>query len=207
MRDLAAFEDALAAAIRGDDDALAPWLGRHPADGLSIYRNTVTKGAIDALAATYPTVVLMTGDVWFRAAAREFVAGHPPSEPSMMRYGERFSDWLSTFPPAGDTPYLAAMAQLDGLWWGAHFAADAPALETDAFATLGERDLDATGIRLHPAVRQAKFGHTLASLWLAHQADGMPANPADHRGAAPEYLLIARRGLADRDVAHRCGDA
>ena len=147
MHDLTAFEDALAAAIAGDDARLAPWLEGARGEGLKVYRNTVTKGAIDALSATFPTVVLMTGEQWFRAAACEFVAAHPPEEPSLMHYGGGFPDWLASFPPAADAAYLGKMAHLDRLWWDVHFAADAPVMGASDFAALGERDIDATGIR------------------------------------------------------------
>ena len=50
------------------------------------------KSVVDALAATYSTVVQMVGETWFRAAAREFAVVQPPSEPSLVRYGAGFID-------------------------------------------------------------------------------------------------------------------
>ena len=61
-----AFFDAFDAALAGNAEALAPWL-KSPAPGLAVYRNTIASGAIDALAATFATIQLMTGDDWFRA--------------------------------------------------------------------------------------------------------------------------------------------
>lgn len=192
MRNLSAFEDALGAAIAGDDARLAPWLAGR-GNGLSVYRNTVTKGAVDALAATYSTVVQMVGETWFRAAAREFAAAHPPTEPSLMRYGGGFPDWLRAFPPAQDTPWLGLVARIDQMWWEAYFAADAGALAPGALAELTADDLETTGVRLNPAVRLARFGQTLASLWLVHQGPRPPVGDLAIEDR-PEHLLIWRTG-------------
>ncbi|MBI1361419.1 MAG: DUF2063 domain-containing protein [Alphaproteobacteria bacterium] len=192
MRSLSAFEEALRAAIKGDAAVLAPWLAGH-SDGLSVYRNTVMKGAVDALAATYSTVVQMVGETWFRAAAREYATAHPPTEPSLMRYGAGLPDWLSAFPPAQDTPWLGLVAQIDQMWWEAYFAADAGVLGPNALAELTTNDLETTGVVLNPAMRLARFGQTLASLWLVHQGPRPPEGDLAIEDR-PERLLIWRAG-------------
>ena len=79
---------------------------KQPAFGLGVYRNTIASAAIDALAATFATVLLMVGEEWFRAAAREFARAHPPTDPALIGYGADFPQWLADFPPAADAPYL-----------------------------------------------------------------------------------------------------
>lgn len=195
MHSLSAFQSALGQALRGETSAIAPWLEAPVPEtpGLSVYRNTVTRGAIDVLAATFSTVARLVGEDWFRAAAAVYVADNPPTTPSLLRYGGSFPDWLASFPPAQDTPYLMAIANLDRLWWDAYFAAEAKALDPAELSSLDAAALESTALILHPSVQLAAFDHNLASLWLKHQDGG---HPSDFEiGAASECLLIARSGL------------
>lgn len=189
--DDSSFFKAFDAAIAGDLAALSPWL-KGPAPGIGVYRNTIASGGIDALAATFATVQLMTGEEWFRAAAREFTRAHPPGNPALIDYGIDFPSWLAAFPPAADTPYLAGVAGLDWLWWQSWSAADAALLDAGAFATLPPESLDVVTIGLHPTLRMASFDTGIPSLWLAHQS---PLRGEAHMLAeTPERILFIRPG-------------
>lgn len=202
MSDLARFEDAFCRAMDGDETALGPW-GAAGAVGLSVYRNTTLKGAVDAIVASHPTVEIMVGEAWLRAAAAEFARAHPPTSPRLHAYGEEFADWLGAFPPAADTPYLSAMARLDSLWWSSYFAPEAPVVDPTAFVGLTPEAVQHTGARLHPSVRLVAFDQTLASLWLAHQASA-PRQASFEISDAPEWLVLAR---PEREVLARRLDA
>ena len=121
---LRAFQDAFAQALQTGvtrDPTLAALMAQ---PGFSVYRNTVTKGCVDALVANYPTVARLVGDDWFRAAAAVFVRQNPPRCPMLVSYGDAFPDFLATFEPAAELPYLADVALLDRFWIEAHVAAD-----------------------------------------------------------------------------------
>jgi hypothetical protein len=195
MPELTAFEDAFCAALAGQPMALALWRPPHgEAPGLSVYRNTVAKGSVDALAATYRTVVQLVGEDWFRGAAVAYVTARPPTKPSLLDYGADFPDWLEEFPPAQDTPYLARVAHIDHLWREAYFAPDAAPLAADAFAALEASEFGSLHIRLHPSARLAAFDQNIVSLWLAHQAP-TPALDGFELVDTPERVLIVRPAL------------
>jgi hypothetical protein len=195
------FHDAFAAAIAGDDDALAGWTAADPAAGLSVYRNTIAKGCADALAAQFPTVAKLVGEAWLKAAAVEHARAHPPESACLLAYGADFPAWFAGFPPAADLPHLAGVAALDMLWTEAHLAADAEPLAPDALAALTPDDVLRCGLALHPATRFAGFDTTVPSLWLALQQD--PPPETFELEARPEGLLFVRPGL---DIsAHRIG--
>ncbi len=168
MPELLDFQDAFVAALAGSPSALSPWLAPgEGAAGLSVYRNTIAKGCVDALAANFPTVLSMVGEDWFRAAAALFAREAPPASAALLDYGEAFPAWLERFPPADDTPYLAGIAHLDRLWTEALFAAEAPILTAQALAA---EDLAVARLPLHPSVRFASFEVGLPSLWSAARA-------------------------------------
>lgn len=190
---MTAFHLAFQTALDGRFDDLWPHLA--PDDrtlgAIAVYRNTATKGRIDALQANYPTVSQMVGGEWFRAAAREFVEVHPGDEPVLAAYGAGFPNWLARFEPAHETPYLAPVARLDRAWTEAHLSADAHPLDARHAAAMG---LALTGVsaRLHPAVRLFWFDWTAPSLWLAHRYPSEDAELAWR--AEPQGLLIHRPG-------------
>jgi hypothetical protein len=189
--ELSAFQDAFADALAERTAApIAAWLPEGEADpaGLAVYRNTIAKGCVDALAANFPTVVSLVGDEWFRAAAALFAAEHPPTSAALLGYGEAFPDWLAAFPPADDLPYLPAMAWMDWRWTTALFAAEAEPLTAEAFA-LDPETLAAARPRLHPSLTFAWFDAGLPGLWLAARQ----AEPGEMELTEdPQGVLIVR---------------
>ncbi len=172
MPELLDFQDAFVAALAGAPTALSPWLASPNAGamGLSVYRNTIARGCVDALAANFPTVLALVGEDWFRAAAALFAREAPPTGAALLNYGEDFATWLDRFPPARDLPYLAGIAHLDRLWTEALFAAEAPALTAEAFSCLAPEALAQAQVTLHPSVRFAAFEAGLPSLWAGARA-------------------------------------
>jgi hypothetical protein len=140
-------------AERADVDAAALVAALATQPGFAVHRNTVLKGAIDAIEANYPAVTRLVGGEWMRAAAAVYVREEPPAEPSLLHYGAGFPAWLSTFPPAADLPWLADVARLDRGWTEAHVAADEPPVEAAAVAALEPAELARTVLRPHASAR------------------------------------------------------
>ena len=222
MSELLDFQDAFVAALRGEPSALSPWLTPDAGEaGLSVYRNTIAKGCVDALAANVPTVLSMVGEDWFRAAAALFAREAPPTGAALLDYGEDFPAWLGRFPPAQDLPYLVGVAHLDRLWTEALFAAEAPPLTAGALAALPPETLAGTRLALHPSVRFAAFEAGLPSLWsaaraghddleLSDQAEALlcvrPQGAVLHRvigEAETEFLRACREGQTTAQAAER----
>ncbi|MGH8623581.1 MAG: HvfC/BufC family peptide modification chaperone, partial [Burkholderiales bacterium] len=156
----------------------------------AVYRNTVMKGCIDALQANYPAVARLVGEEWFRAAAAIYVREAPPADPTLLRYGANFADFLARFEPAADLPYLPGVARLDRLWTEAHAAANEDAVDPAAVAHLAPEALAGTVLHPHPAARWAWFADApIYTIWSRNRADGAPAADLDWR---PEGALIVR---------------
>ena len=169
MSELGRFQDAFAAALADRSAApIAGWLPHETVEppGLAVYRNTIAKGCVDALAANFPTVASLVGDEWFGAAAALFVRDNPPKSAALLAYGEAFPDWLARFPPTDDLPYLPAMAWMDWRWTTALFAPEGQPLAAETFA-LEPEALAAARPRLHPSLAFAWFDSGLPGLWLA----------------------------------------
>lgn len=185
------FHAAFAEAVAGRDAALGPWLAEADTGALAVYRNTVAKAWVDALAALFPTVERLVGQDWFRDAALIFTRAHPPAGPVLDEYGADFPAWLATFGPAQELPYLAPVARLDLAWGDAHRAADAAVLDARSFAGVPSDRMFAAHAILHPSVRFFDFDWTAPSVWLANRPE-LQADAELVWDRQPEALAIYR---------------
>lgn len=169
---LTAFQEAFAQALligpTGDSTLAA--LTTQP--GFAVYRNTVMKGCIDALAANYPAVLRLVGGEWFRAAAALFVQAHPPQRPMLVDYGGDFPVFLSTFEPAASLPYLSDVARIDRFWTQAHVAADETPISATALTEFAPNMLARAVLRPHSSARWRWFAdQPIFSLWRCNRDD------------------------------------
>lgn len=162
------YQSAFAAALFAEDPS-GPLAALTTQAGFAVYRNTVLKGAIDAIEANFPAVTRLVGRDWLRAAAAEFVRVAPPRDATLLRYGAAFPDFLATFAPAAELHYLAPVARLDWYWNEAHVARDAACADPAALMRLDPGALAHLRLPPHPAARWAWFARIPAvSIWRAN---------------------------------------
>jgi hypothetical protein len=117
MRSLADLQCSFARALLEGPEALPVQLfaagAIAPSDALRVYRNTVLGGLAEALALAFPTVRRLVGEVFFDQAANAYALADPPSQASLMAYGQAFPGFLETYAPAAELHYLADVARLD----------------------------------------------------------------------------------------------
>lgn len=152
---------------------LCAWNGSDPGVRFAVYRNNVVHSLVAVLADTFPVVCQLVGEDFFGAMARLFVADHPPASPLMHRYGGGFPDWVASFEPAIDLPYLSGLARLEWARLCAFHAADANAIDRHELlaALQAPERLAVSVLTLHPSVAVVQSPHPVVSLWRAHQQD------------------------------------
>ncbi|MCC8456438.1 DNA-binding domain-containing protein [Photorhabdus aegyptia] len=172
-------------------EGLTAWNGSDPAVRFAVYRNNVITSLIDALAENCPVLVAQLGEGFFRAMAAEFIRQQPPSSPVLAGYGAKLPDWIATFQPLADWPWLSDLTRLEMLFIESLHAAD-PTEQTTEAAPVD----DPTQLRmvLHPSVRLFSSDYAVFSLWAAHQQseNEMALDPFQ-----PEHMLLCR---VDDDV-------
>ncbi len=172
----------------GDSQSSLAQLTGQP--GFKVYRNTVLKASVDALAANYPTIVRLVGEEWFRSAALIHACAEPPQSVCLIEYGRGFADFLSAFGPAAELPYLGDVARLDRFWTECHIAADEAPLEAAMLAALGEADLLRSVLRPRAAVRWRWCANQPAyAIWQANREQRELADELDWDG---EGALLSR---------------
>lgn len=205
MSELARFQQAFADVVRGR----APFdtLAGHITDAdeawkLAVYRNNFVAAAVEALEKSFPSVVRLVGDAFFRAMARAYVDDHPPRSRQLVRYGARFADHIAAFPPAAELAYLPDVARLDRAYLDALFAPDEPALEPERLARVAPEDIGALTPGLHVSARVLASAYPAYSIWRANSGD-VDASSVD--GASVDVSAIDVTGGGETALIWRSG--
>ncbi|MCB1740611.1 MAG: putative DNA-binding domain-containing protein [Gammaproteobacteria bacterium] len=144
---------------------LSDGAGRVP--GLDVYRNNRLTSLCDALAATYPAILRLVGEAFFRAVAQVFVQEQPPRSPVLHEYGAGFGEFLEAFPPAAGVPYLGDVARLEWSCLCAYHAADVDPIPLSRLATVPAVRTPALVPRLHPSLALHRSRWPIGALWSA----------------------------------------
>lgn len=183
-----AFADILLG--RGDQDLLAHLVDPGQARRLNVYRNNVTRAAIEALRAAYPAVNQITGANFFSPMARQYWLDHPPANASLTLYGRDFASHVAGYEPARTLPYLPAIAKLDRAWLEAHHATNAPVLSAAAIAQLPPDSLPALAPGVAASVRLLSLDFAVHAVWQANRQAAPAPQPRIDDG--PQQVLVWR---------------
>jgi len=171
--------------------------GVTPAARLAVYRHHVLTSLTAALEATFPVVVRLVDQRFFRYACDAYVRAEPPAGPCLFEYGATFPDFLANFPPCRHLAYLPDVARLEWAMNVALHAADATPLTTETARALSAGTLESARLALHPSVTLLASPWPVDALWRANQPGGDGVVDLD---AGAVDLQIWRRG---DDVAFR----
>ncbi len=169
--------------------------------GLAAYRNSILANLAGAVIATYPVIERIVGHDFLAAAARRYAAERPSTSGDLNAYGHDFDDFLVTYEPAAELPYLPAVARLEWQVQLVEGASDAPAQDFSALAATPPADWGMVRFQLDPAHARLASEWPLARLWAINQPgyDGDFSVDFD----TPQTVLIHRRasGVAVEEIS------
>jgi len=162
-----------------------------------VYRNNVIAGLIEALQDSFPVVLRLLGEEYFRAMARLFVTARPPRSPVLLQYGANFPAFIAGFEPTATLPYLAEVARIERAWVEAYHAAEAAPMDPATLGTMAPERVGELRFTLHPSLRVVRCRYPALMIWRMNVADGVPG--AVDLSAGGEDVLLVRPG-ADVEV-------
>lgn len=167
----------------------------------AVYRNNVTVGLANALAARFPVIRRLVGAEFFASLARHYLDSHRPRSPIIAEWGDSFAGFLAGFPPLSGYPYMADVARLEYARGRAFHAGDAAPVRP---AVLSAAPPETLVLGLHPSVAVLRFDHPAVSIWQANQPGGLSARAAK----GPEIALLLRDpGFVVQVIAIGAADA
>lgn len=155
----------------------------------SVYRNNVTVGLVDALAARFPATQRIVGEEFFRGIAQVFVQAEPPRSPLLMHYGDGFPAFIARFEHAADLPYLADVARLEAARTRAFHAADAEPVDRKRLLEFTESALGQLRVVPHPAAALVSSVHPVVTIWAMNAGERELAAIGEWAG---EEALVTR---------------
>ncbi len=88
--------------------------GKIPLDErVRVYRDNIVSGLAATMAQTFPTVRALCGEEFTRGLLRHYIRQNLPQSGWLEEYGADIPEFIATFPPAKQLPYLADSAKLD----------------------------------------------------------------------------------------------
>jgi hypothetical protein len=189
--DSEAFVDALLYPDLPPPDGLTAWHGGRPLRRFSVYRNNVIGGLINALHARFPVCLRLVGEDFFDQMAWHYVRASLPQSPIMSDYGGDLADFIPTFEPAQELPYLADVARLEYAMGRAYHAADAAPLTRDFMRSLPGDLLEGAAASLHPSVQIVPSKYPIVSIWRENASLEEPTEL--ELGGAEDALVVRPR--------------
>jgi hypothetical protein len=188
----AAFAPALLDPVREPPVSIAGPSGKAARKRYNVYRNNVTVSLINALAATFPATLRITGGEFFRAMARFHIRETPPTSPLLFEYGYGFPDFIERYEYAQSMPWLADVARIERAWLDAYHAGDAEPMAPEALASIPSERIGGAVLTPHPAAEIVRSRYPAVTIFAANRSVG-PVGRID--ATKPEDALVTRPGL------------
>jgi hypothetical protein len=101
-------------------------------EGLNIYHGSVFGQLLGVLSAIYPICYQLVGEDFFEAMASIFISKYPYQSPDLNSYGGQFAEFMTSFSPLENLPYLADVARLEWYYHLVFQGKNNPSLNFDA---------------------------------------------------------------------------
>ena len=165
------------AVVTGDAASAASLLvgGKDAAQRLAIHLRHYRASLVTAVLGRFPATGWLVGTPLLEEAATQFVREHPPSAPCIGEYGQRFPQFLATWPGAERVPYLRAFADLDWHMGRLALAVDLPVVTRHDVAAVAADDLADAGLTIQPGTYYAHAEWPIDDLMTLYLSDAAPA--------------------------------
>jgi hypothetical protein len=140
---------------------------------------------IELLAARFPVIRRLVGEMSFRTVADRFIRSDQPGIPLPRSYGDTFPRFLRGQGTAASIEYLADIAELEMARGQARYAEDVQPLGAATLSSLAGR----RRILLHPSVRLVQSRFPVVTIWENNRSDGEGGMITQWRA---EAALVAR---------------
>jgi hypothetical protein len=166
--------------------------GIAPERRLAIYRNNAVEGFLKTLQATFPTIVRLSGEDWFRQVGRRYMHRHPSRSGNIHYIGEQFATFLDAQLVGSSYEYFADVARLEWAYQEVLVAADHPSFDLSALALVPPTDYGALTFSTHPAMRLVRSRFPVLAIWRANRPDAV-SDEAIALDQGSSSVLVIRR--------------
>lgn len=195
MMSLADLQRQFCDALRSTERPPQALLDEFIDDGLdlqrfNVYRNNFIVLNADALADMYPVVKRLLGESAFQLLATRYVRQQPPTERTLLLYGQGFADYMASIAELSTLPYLPDMARLEYAWTAAYHAEEAGRLDQQALSGVSPEAFGRLQLITHPSMQCLASDYPIYRIWTVNQGDGQDQAVSLDEGAS--HLIVIR---------------
>jgi len=179
----------------GACEGLVRGKGPVAAERLAVHRNHFLLSLTDALRVTFPVVLRLVGDDFFRMLARRFVREKPPTAGHLTCFGGHFPAFLDRQEEVAPLPWLPDVAAVEWLQQEAFHAAEAPVLDLRTLAAVPDHAAESLRLVPHPSVRLLRSAFPCVRIWETNHRDSEPAVVDLRSGGETALVWRSLRGV------------
>ncbi len=139
---------------------------------VNIYRQTIFHSLENALRTSYPVIVKLVGDDFFRFLAQQYIQQYSSVSGDLNRYGDVFFQLLQSLPETAELPYLADVAQLEWCVQLAENSRDHTPFPIEKLIAVAPEHYPNLQFFLNSCAYLQSSIYPIADIWQANQSDG-----------------------------------
>lgn len=155
---------------------------------LDIYYNNTLLNLTDILAGTYPILQKIVGKRFFETISCNYIETYTQSTGNRHKYGAMLNEFLSSYQPVVEWPYLPDVAAIEWAYFQAEIADDALTIDFNDLTTLISKQPDFV-LSPHPGVHFVDQRFNALEIWQEHQKKEIGAITLQEN---PQTILIWR---------------
>lgn len=189
---------------------IKPSAKRSAYDCLASYRGSVRGGLLQALQDIYPVMNKLLGEQAFEGLSRQYINKNPSRSPNIAEYSAylyevnaslsdvniSFADFIDSFTPLENYPYMADVARLEWSWHEVFNEADDTPLNLEALGLMSPEQHLNLKFRRPYASRLIRSPWPIHKIWTSNQNSNQDAEKDETVELIRDdyYLLIWRHG-------------
>lgn len=172
--------------------------GHDPKARLAIHLRHYASSLVSALHEKFPATNWLIGGEAFSAAAAAFVREHPPREPCIAEYADKFPAFIGRIEGLHALPYVEPFARLEWALGRVSIAVERTPLTWPDVAKVGSEALLNARLSLQPGLRYIRADYGVDALMRLYLKDETPHSFAMPFGDTPIEARGARGTLQFR---------
>lgn len=164
---------------------------------LAVYSNAYDWRLIDALHQEYGLLAKLLGDEAFTELAEAFIDAYPSQFYTIAKFSEPLIHFLAEELPYSQQPHLSELVQLIKALIISLEAEDAPCLNFQNLANVGEQNWPSLCFKFHPSVQYFCFNYNCYAIWQALVQEKVIPEVQKTK----DHCVVWRKGLQSYAVA------
>lgn len=161
---------------------------------LQVYQNNTSLILQDLLENSFPILVYLLGDAFFKHMAKSFIHLMPPQSPNMNHYGTLFPSFLESQEALKAHPYIPDIAKLEWLRHESYISPILPAMDAENLQQVAARNNGDIQLKIQPHVKTLASTYPVYEIWSDIDENGEDAT-LDNIDLSPQksYTIIYRQ--------------